>query len=134
MVSWSSRKQTSIALSIAEAKYIVANVACCEAILFRKSFSNLFDQMLELTFIYCDNQSCVKLSKNPMFHDRSKHIEIKYHYIWNTVQRGVVRLKYVPTNEKVVNVLTKSLSQMKFGYFKEQLGVVENLSLREREH
>eukprot|EP00253_Pinus_taeda_P004119 PITA_04119 len=97
-VSWSSRKQTSIALSTIEVEYIVASVAYCEAIWFRKLFYDLFDQMLEPTTIYCDNQSCVKLSKNPVFHDRSKHIEIKYHCIQNIVQR-VVKLKSVLTDE-----------------------------------
>ena len=52
-----------------------------------------------LLSIYCDNQSCVKLSENPMFHDKSKHIDIKYHYIRDMVQRGAVKLQYVATEE-----------------------------------
>jgi hypothetical protein len=49
--------------------------------------------------IHCDNQSCIKLSENPMFHDRSKHIEIIFHFIRDNVQKGIVKLQYVPTGE-----------------------------------
>ena len=85
MISWASRKQKSVALSTAEAKYIVACDACTEAVWLRRLISGLFDQVLDSTVIYCDNQSCVKLSENPVFHDRSKHIEIKYYFMFDKV-------------------------------------------------
>ena len=59
---------------------------------------------LRPTVIYCDNQSCIKLSENPVFHDRSKHIEIHYHFIRDYVQRGVVELQYISTEEQVVDI------------------------------
>ena len=68
-------------LSTAKAEYVVACSSSCEAAWLRKLLSNLFDLQMNATYIYCDNQSCVKLSENPVFHDKSKHIEIKYHYI-----------------------------------------------------
>jgi hypothetical protein len=74
--------------------------------------------------ILCDNQSCIKMTENPVFHYKSKHIEIRYHYIRDMVQRGVVRLQYVGTNEQVADVLTKPLSCVKFEYFRDKLGVV----------
>ena len=66
----------------------------------------------------------MKLSKNPVFHDKSKHIEIKYHYIRDMVQRRVVKLEYVVTNELIADVLTKPLAILKFEYFREKLGVL----------
>jgi hypothetical protein len=66
----------------------------------------------------------MKLSENPVFHDRSKHIEIKYHYIRDMVQRGVVRLQYMTTEKQVANVLTKPLSRMGFKHSKDKLGMV----------
>jgi hypothetical protein len=78
---------------------MAANLASCEAIWLRKLFMGLFDQELETTLIYCDNQSCIKLSENPVFHDRLKHIEIRYHFIHDYVQKGTMKLQYVPTNE-----------------------------------
>ena len=70
------------------------------------------------------NQSCVKLSENPMFHDKSKHIQIKYHYIRDMVQRGAVKLRYVVTDKQIANVLTKPLARVKFEYFRENIGVL----------
>ena len=67
----------------------------------------------------------MKLSENPVFHDRSKHIEIKYHYIRDMVQRGAVKLQYVATDEQIADVLTKRLSRVKFEYFMEKLGVLQ---------
>ena len=77
-----------------------------------------------MTYIFIENQSCVKLSVNPMFHDKSKHIEIKYYCIWDMVQRGVVKLEYVVTDKKTSNVLNKPLATIKFEYFRENIGVI----------
>jgi hypothetical protein len=99
MISWFSRKQTSMALSSAEAEYMVASTTSCEAIWLRKLLASLFDQELDPTMIYYNNQSCIKLSENPAFHGRSKHIEIKYHFIGDKIQKGVVKLQYVPTDQ-----------------------------------
>ena len=65
------------------------------------------------------------MSKNPVFHDKSKNIEIKYHYIRDMVQRGAVKLQYVATNEKITYVLTKPLASVKFEYFREKLSVLQ---------
>ena len=98
MISWFSRKQSCVALSTTKAEYVAACSASCEAVWLRKLLFDLFDLQMDTTCIYCDNQSCVKLSKNPMFHDKSKHIDIKYHYIWDMVQSGAVKLQYVTTD------------------------------------
>jgi hypothetical protein len=124
MISWQSRKQSSIALSIAEAEYIAACSASCEAIWLRKLLTDLFDLEMEATTILCDNQSCIKMTENPVFHDRSKHIEIRYHYIRDMVQRGALKLQYVSTDEQVADVLTKPLSRVKFEHFRDKLGIV----------
>ena len=75
--------------------------------------SGLFDQVLDSSVIYCDNQSCVKLSKNPVFHDRSKHIEIKYYFLRDKVPKGEVVLQYISTDEQIADILIKPLSKMK---------------------
>ena len=79
---------------------------------------------MDATHIYCDNQSCVKFPENPMFHDKSKHIKIKYHYIMDMVQRGVVKLQYVAMENQIADVLMKPLARVKFEYFKENVGVL----------
>jgi hypothetical protein len=85
MVSWCRRKQNSVVLSTTEAEYIALSVAIHEAVWIRKILSDLFGHVLDSTVIHCDNQSCVKLLENLAFHYKSKHIEIKYHYIQDMV-------------------------------------------------
>eukprot|EP00253_Pinus_taeda_P014873 PITA_14873 len=85
-----SRKQRFVALSSSEAEYMVARTASCETIWLRKLLVNLFRRNMEVTRIMCDNQSCIKLSENPVFHDRSKHIDIRCHFVRDCVQREVV--------------------------------------------
>jgi hypothetical protein len=86
--------------------------------------TGLFDLEMEAIVILCDNQSCIKMTENPVFHDKSKHIEIWYHYIRDMVQRGAIKLQYIGTDEQVANVLTKPLSRVKFEYFRDKLGIV----------
>jgi hypothetical protein len=133
MVSWCNRKQSSVALSTTKAEYIALSVAVCEVVWLRKLLTDLFDHEMDNTIIHCDNQICVKLSKNLVFHDKSKHIETKYHYIRDLVQRKAVHVQYLPTHEQIADIFTKSLAKTKFEYFHERLGLVENASLAERE-
>ena len=91
-VSWYSRKQRSVALSSVEAENMAAIQVACEAIWIRKILVGLFDQRMDPTVIYCDNQSCIKLSENPVFHDRSKHIDIRYHHLRDCVVRRIMLL------------------------------------------
>jgi hypothetical protein len=71
----------------------------------RKILSDLFSAELEPTVIHCDNQSCIKLSENPVFHDRSKHIEMIYHYVRDMVQKNILNIQYVSTAEQTVDIL-----------------------------
>ena len=85
VISSLSRDQSYVALSIAEAEYVATCLASCEAVWLRKLLFDLFDLQLDAPCIYYDNQIFVNLSENPVFHDKSKHITIKYHYINNMV-------------------------------------------------
>jgi hypothetical protein len=133
VVSWFSRKQKSVALSSAEAEYMAASQVSCEALWLLKLLVGLFGVQLRPTMIYYDNHSCIKLSENPIFHDRSEHIEIRYHFIRNYVQRGAVGLQYISTDEQIVNILTKALGKGKLVFFRDKLGVVSNTFLGKRE-
>ena len=124
VISWFSWNKSCMALSTSEVEYVISYSTSCEGVWLRKLLSDLFDLQLDATCIYCDNQSCVKLSKNPVFHDKSKHIDIKYHYIKYMVQRGAVKLQYFVIDEQIADVLTKLLARVKFEYFREKLGVL----------
>eukprot|EP00253_Pinus_taeda_P033466 PITA_33466 len=132
-VSWYIRKERSVALSSAEAKYMVASLAACEAIWMRKILVGLFGSHLDPTVIYCDNQSCIKLSAKTIFHDRSKHIDIRYHHIRDCVQRRIMLLSYIPTEDQDADILTKALTRSKFEYHRGRIGVADNPYLVERE-
>ena len=95
-------------------------MACCEAVWLRKLFSELFGLVLDTTVILCDNQSGIRMNENPVFHDRSKHIDIRYHFIRDMVQRGAVRLDHIGTDEQVADILTKPLGKVKFLTFRER--------------
>ena len=83
--------------------------------------------------IHHDIQSCVQMIVNPVFHDKSKHIEIRYHFICDMVQKGSVELQYISTDDHTADVLTKPLPRLKFEYLCRRLGVEENATLLERE-
>eukprot|EP00253_Pinus_taeda_P008557 PITA_08557 len=102
-VSWYSRKQRSVALSSAEAEYMVAI------------------------------QSCIKLSENPVFHDRSKHIDIRYHHLRDCVVMRIMLLQYISTEEQDADILTKVLLECKFKFHRDRIRVVDNPFLIERE-
>jgi len=119
--------------STVEAEYIVSSDASREAIWLRKLIFGLFGNKLETTVIHCDNQSCMKLTENLVFHDRSKHIDMKYHYIKDMVQRKTIKLQYIATSEQIADILNKPLLLKQFLHLRGKLGVVENASLAERE-
>ena len=83
--------------------------------------------------IYYDNQSCIKLSENPVFHDRSKHIDIRYHHLRNCVVKRIMLLLYVSTEEQGADILTKALLKLKFEFHIDRIGVTDNHFLVERE-
>ena len=109
-ISWSSKRQPTVALSSTEAEYRAACFAACEAIWLRRLLGELsFPQAA--TTLLCDNQSCIAIAKNPIFHARTKHIEVQYHYVRERVLAGELLLQYVPTAENAADILTKAVPQ-----------------------
>ncbi len=106
--SWRSKKQTSVALSAAEAEYIALSGVTQEAMWLRQLISEL--NHLEVTVIYEDNQSAISMSQNAQFHGRAKHIDIQHHFVREQVSAGTIELKYCPSGLMVADMLTKGLS------------------------
>lgn len=98
----------------------------CEAIWLQKFLVNLLKENMEATNILCDHQSCIKLFENPMFHDRSKHIDMRCHFIRDYVQQGFLQLLYTPTGEKFADILTKAMGITNIVYFRENMGMIKN--------
>ncbi len=112
VVSWRSRKQKTVALSSSEAEYMAATDAAKEAVWIQQFIEELFGEPIDNTTVWCDNQSCIALTKDPGHHDRNKHVEIRLHFIRNLVDRGRIHFKYCPTEEMLADGLTKSVSRI----------------------
>jgi hypothetical protein len=125
MISWQSRKQSSISLNTVETEYIAACSTSCEAIWIQKLLTVLFYLEMRATAILCDNKKCIKMIENHVFHNMSKHIEIRYHFIRDMVQRGALKIQYISTDEHVADMLNKPLSHVKFQHFRDKLGIVQ---------
>jgi len=91
-------------LSSVEAEYIAACEVSREVVWLRELLSDLFEGPMDPTVIHCDNTSCIRLLEDPMFHGKTKHINNKYHYIRKLVQDGVLQLRFISTNEQVVDI------------------------------
>jgi len=112
-VSWYSRKQELVTLSTAEAEYVAATHAAKEAIWLRRLILELFPLPTSPTILFCDNQAAIKLASDDNYHARTKHIDIRYHFIRQVVADGTVSLVYCPTDDMAADFLTKSLPKWK---------------------
>ncbi|KAL4563757.1 hypothetical protein LXL04_027802 [Taraxacum kok-saghyz] len=122
-IAWSSKKQSIVALSSTEAEYVVAAACACQVIWIRGVLEELGMKQVEGTVIKCDNTSTIKLSKNPVFHGRCKHIGVKFHFLRKLVGDGTVELQHVGTREPIADIFTKPLHREVFIRLREKLGV-----------
>ena len=122
-VSWSSKKQTSVALSSTEAEYVARAHAAKEAIWLRQLLSELGLDVSSPTVLCINNQSAIAITRNPKFHDRTKHIDMHYHFLRQVVEDKLIQLAYTPTGEQVADVLTKGLPPASHIKFREAMGI-----------
>ena len=113
-ISWASKKQKVVALSSTEAEYVAASLACQEAVWLRALLGEIGFDQTQPTVIKEDNQGTIALSKNPKYHPRTKHIDIKYHFVRDKVLNKEVPLEYCPSEEMVADLLTKPLGKTLF--------------------
>ncbi|WVZ80887.1 hypothetical protein U9M48_028325 [Paspalum notatum var. saurae] len=124
LVSWSSKKQNCVSLSTAEAEYIAAGSSCAQLLYMKQT---LKDYRVELTRIplLCDNESAVKLTNNPVQHFRTKHIDIRHHFIRDHVAKGDILLRNVGTKEQLADIFTKPLDESNFCRLRGELNVLD---------
>ncbi len=130
-VMWTSRKQPIITISTGELEYVELIPALKNMIWLHKIISELstfitnpFIYSTEPTILYSDSQNALSIAKDSVFHKRTKHIGVCYHFIWQTIEEGHIKLQYSPTNDMIADVLTKPLACQKFKKFTEALGIV----------
>jgi len=110
----SSKKQPIVMLSTCEAEYVAVTSSVCHAIWLRKLLKELHMPQEDATEIYLDNKSALALSNNPIFHDQSKYIDTKYHFIRECIVKKEVQLKFVKTHDQVADIFTKPLKNESF--------------------
>jgi hypothetical protein len=125
LVTWCSQKQRVVALSSCEAEYIASANAACQGIWLSRLLSGLLGIQTPKVKLLVDNKSAIALSKNPVHHDRSKHIDTRYHFIRDCVERGEVEVDHVGTADQLADILTKALGRVRFVELRQQLGVIQ---------
>nr|GEV60096.1 retrovirus-related Pol polyprotein from transposon TNT 1-94 [Tanacetum cinerariifolium] len=111
LVCWSAKKQTSVAMSSAEAEYVVA-ARCCAQVLWIKSQLADYDVLYDKVLVFCDNTSAIAISNNPVLHFRTKHIDIGYHFIKDHILKGDIELHFVPTDLQLADIFTKDCNDL----------------------
>ncbi|CAL9002860.1 unnamed protein product [Prunus brigantina] len=124
-VSWSSKKQPVVTLSTTEAEFIAAASSACQVVWLRRILEVLNQEQSSPTVVFCDNISAIKLSKNPVMHGRSKHIDVRFHFLRDLVRDGILELIQCSTQQQVADVLTKPLKLDVFLRMRGSLGVCE---------
>ncbi|MCO5563470.1 hypothetical protein L7F22_017112 [Adiantum nelumboides] len=112
-ITWSIKKQSTVALWSIEAEYRGAAVAACEVAWLELLLEDLEIQVQRSVVIYCDNLSSIQLARNPVFYARTKHIEVHYHFIKERVLDGSINLTFVRIDEQVADIFTKALGAEK---------------------
>ena len=127
IVSWGSMKQKMVALSSCEAEYIAATSATCQATCQGVWLNWLISELKGVEErpmkLLVDNQSAITLNKNLVHHNRTKHIDTRYHFIWQCVEEKRIEVVYVKTEDQLADILTKSLGRLKFLEMRERLGI-----------
>nr|GFB13203.1 copia protein [Tanacetum cinerariifolium] len=122
LVSWSSKKQDSTALSTAEAEYVSLS-ACCAQVLWMRTQLTDYGFHFNKILIYCDSKSAIAISCNPVQHSRTKHIAVRYHFIKEHVEKGTIELYFVKTDYQLADLFTKALPADRFNYLVRRLGM-----------
>ena len=122
LVSWQSKKQTSVALSTAEGEYLAAG-SCCSQILWMIQTLRDYQIKTGKVPINCDNTSTINISKNPVNHSRTKHIDVRHHFLRDHVANGKIELIFVPTEYQLADIFTKPLAEERFAFIRRELGM-----------
>nr|GEZ59406.1 copia protein [Tanacetum cinerariifolium] len=127
LTSWFSKKQTAFAIFTTEAEYVSARKACQQALWMKQALID-YDVRLDNVPIMCDNKCVIDLSKNPVQHSQTKHIEIRHHFLRDNVQKGHISIEKVPSVDNIADILTKPLKRESFNYLRLGLEMMEHIS------
>ncbi|GJU86708.1 copia protein [Tanacetum coccineum] len=126
LTSWFLKKQTALAISTTKAEYVSAGKACQQALWMKQALVD-YGVRLDDIPIMCDNKGAIDLSKNPVQHSRTKHIEIRHHFLRDNIQKGNISIEKVSSEDNIADILTKPLKREPFNYLRLGLGMMEQI-------
>ncbi|KAL8101713.1 hypothetical protein AgCh_033560 [Apium graveolens] len=124
LVTWRSKKQSVVARSSAEAKFRAIALGVCEALWLKRILEELRMTSKPTINMFCDNQAALSIARNPVHHDRTKHIEIDRNFIKVKIDKGIINMLYIPTRSQIADMLTKALSRQPFEELTAKLGMI----------
>jgi hypothetical protein len=125
-VIFRSKYQKTVALSSAEAEYMALSLCTQEVVWTRQLLHDLGGHQQEPTVIYEDNQGAIALARNVGYHARSKHIDIRHHFVRERLHAGDIKIEYVPTAVQLADILTKALSTSRFTTLRDAVGLTQD--------
>jgi hypothetical protein len=125
LVSWASKKQNSLALSTVEAEYIAAGYCCVQLLWMRKTLRD-YGYKLSKVHLLCDNESAIRMADNLVEHRRTKHIDIRYHFLRDHQQKGDIEIAYVSTHNPLADIFTKPLDEKTFSKLRNELNILDS--------
>jgi hypothetical protein len=128
LVSWSSKKQTSVSLSTAEAEYVAVGQCCAQLLWMRQTLWDFGYNLSKVSFL-CDNESAIRMADNPVEHNRTKHIDIRHHFLRDHQQKGDIEVFYVSTENQLADIFTKPLDEKTFCWLRSELNVLDSRNL-----
>jgi hypothetical protein len=124
-VSWASKKQNFVALSTAEAEYIVAGHCCAQLLWMRQTLRDYGYKLTKVPLL-CDNESAIRMADNPVEHSHTKHIAIRYHFLRDHQQKGDIEIAYINTKEQLADIFTKPLDEQTFNKLRHELNILDS--------
>jgi hypothetical protein len=128
LVSWSLKKQTSVALSTAEAEYVAAGQCCAQLLWMRQTLRD-FGYNLSKVPLLCDNESAIRMTDNPVEHSRTKHIDIWHHFLRDHQQKGDIEVYHISTENQLADIFTKPFDEKTFCRLRSELNVLDSRNL-----
>jgi hypothetical protein len=125
LVSWASKKQNFVALSTTEVEYIAAGHCCAQLLGMRQTLRD-YGYKLSKVPLLCDNKSAIRMADNPVEHNRTKHIDIRYHFLRDHEQNGDIEIAYVNTLNQLADIFTKPLDEKTYSKHRNELNILDS--------
>jgi hypothetical protein len=127
-VSWSSKKQNCVAFSTAKAEYVAAGACCAQLLWMRQTLQDFRCSFTKIPLL-CDNESAIKLVNNPVSHKRTKHIDLRYHFLRDHETKGDIKICHVSTEKQLIDIFTKPLNESRFCALHSELNILDSCNV-----